>query len=191
MTWPWFEVGTAGRGDSLAGGITAVSAVVVPQGCCGVDATSLVGDGERDLNKPELVAAGWRTADLLEESSLTDGLRSTLLLLAGSQSLVLSRFNGEDGDDDVVVVVAVDSNDERIFDIEAVWLDVVGLLDTSDRGSSTDSEWKRERAFLTTDGLPSTGLADVNLLFFNKESGDESSSLRLGDETDRSLGRSG
>lgn len=176
----------------------ATAAAGVDSCCVGVGwrtaegvAISLAGDGERDLeNKPELLLLGRATggdgADLvLDESDTTtsltrDGRSSLLIRLAGSHSFVFSLLIV------VEVLLQVDelSKDERILEMDAVPPVAVGAAAAATTGSgaaaalgasaadpSNESEWKRERAFLTTDGLPSTGLAIDNRLplLFNGE----------------------
>ena len=98
---------------------------------------------------------------------------------------------------DVLVVVdeeELDSKDERILEMDAVPPVTVGsatVLGVSD-DPSNESEWNRERAFLTTDGLPSTGLAIDNRLplLFNGEVADSTAeSIGIVVVTDNFLGR--
>lgn len=181
MTWPSpvlllpptaVTSSTTGAADSCGVG---VGVVWRPGGATVATATtSLIGDGERDLvNKPaELLRLG--TGDFHESGwpSLTTattlgGRGSSLwmrLLAAGSHSFVFSRLMV-----DVAVVVAF-SNDDRILEMLAVppvgtaGGGAASALADSTAGPSIESERKRERAFLTTDGLPSTGLATDNRL---------------------------
>lgn len=166
-------------------------------GAVGV-AISLAGDGERDLeNKPELLRT--MEDDLLmfdgsAGTSLTSDGRSSLLILpCGSHNFVFSLLIV-----DVLVVVddeELDSKDERILEMDAVPPVTVGSatdLGVSDDDPSNESEWNRERAFLTTDGLPSTGLAIDNRLplLFNGEVADSTApSIGIVVVTDNFLGR--
>lgn len=179
--------------------------VAVSVGCRGDIATgavgvaiSLAGDGERDLeNKPELLRTMEEDdGDLLLDGSAgtsltSDGRSSLLILPCGSHNFVFSLLIV-----DVLVVddEELDSKDERILEMDAVPPVTVGsatVLGVSD-DPSNESEWNSERAFLTTDGLPSTGLAIDNRLplLFNGEVADSTApSIGIVVVTDNFLGR--
>lgn len=114
-----------------------------------------------------------------------------LILPCGSHNFVFSLLIV-----DVLVVVdeELDSKDERILEMDAVPPVTVGsatVLGVSD-DPSNESEWNSERAFLTTDGLPSTGLAIDNRLplLFNGEVADSTApSIGIVVVTDNFLGR--
>ena len=172
--------------------ITWLLAVTSTTGSWGIaTGVSLAGDGERDLEKRlEVLRTMGDIVDLLLDDSGTsltrDGRSSLLILLGcGSHSFVFSLFIVE-----VLDVTDEDSKDERIFEMDAVPPVTVGsaALGASTDDPSVESEWNKERAFLTTDGLPSTGLAIDNrlpLLFNGEHSADPS----VGIVTDNLLGR--